>query len=203
MRIRDEDLLQCLPPAPVAWDRTTQRLAAVLAPVFERNGEDWLLFVVRRDDLRSHAGQVAFPGGGAEPGEGPRETMLREVEEELGMPAAGVRVLAGLPSRTSSSGFRVHCFVGRIPDPAQLRPDSREIARLLALPWSLLAEASRWEHRSPAPGSDGRQHPESPHFPHAGELVWGLTGRICWDLRCLLAREAPPVHPYPAPDGST
>lgn len=186
MRICDAALVRHLPPPPTAWDRTAQRHAAVLAPLFERNGEDWLLFVVRRADLRSHPGQVAFPGGGAEPGEGPRETMLREVEEELGLPAATVQVLAGLPSRTSSSGFRVHAFVGRIPDPSCLHPDAGEVARLLALPWSLLADASRWQHRAPAPGPDGKQHPESPHFAHAGELVWGLTGRLCWDLRSLL-----------------
>lgn len=203
MRIADADLTRLLPPPPRAWDRTTQRLAAVLAPVFERNGEDWLLFVVRRADLRSHAGQVAFPGGGAEPGEEPAATMLREVEEELGLAPSAVRVLAGLPSRTSSSGFRVHAFVGRIPDPAQLRPDPREIARLLALPWSLLADANRWEHRRPPPAPDGRQHPESPHLQHAGELVWGLTGRFCWDLRCLLAGEPTPVRVDVPYDGQT
>ena len=190
MRIDGAEWARRLPPAPTAWDRTTQQLAAVLAPVFERNGEDWLLFVVRRADLRTHAGQVAFPGGRAEPGESPLQTMLREVGEELGLPDREVRVLGGLPSRTSSSGFRVHAFVGRIPDPALLQPDPAEVARLLALPWSLLRDPTRWEHRAPPPGANGVQQPASPHFAHAGELVWGLTGRFCWDLRGILAGES-------------
>src|SRR6185437_10294001 len=87
------------------------RPAAVLILFGEReaDGEPDVLLQRRADTLGSHAGQVAFPGGGAEDGDdGPVGTALREAEEEVGLDPAGVRPLALLPRlMVPVSGFEV------------------------------------------------------------------------------------------------
>ena len=66
------------------------RAAAVLAPLFEQDGEPWVVLTRRTRHLRSHAGEVSFPGGGQEPEEDLRTTALREAHEEVALePGAG------------------------------------------------------------------------------------------------------------------
>jgi 8-oxo-dGTP pyrophosphatase MutT (NUDIX family) len=182
MRLHDDVLRTRLLPVPETWERTTLRLAAVLLPLFERTGEDHVLFTVRPDHLPAHPGQISFPGGAREGDEGPLSCALRECSEELGLEVEAITVLGGLPSRQSSSGFRVHPLVGRIPDPASLRPDPAEVARLLAVPLAQLRVESAWEDRQPPPDATGRRPPPSPHFASGSDVVWGLTGRIAWDF---------------------
>src|SRR5580704_4960691 len=82
-------------PRRLASSATT--LAAVLIPLFERDGEAWVWFVSRPNSMRSHAGQVAFPGGKSDPGDSClRATALREADEELGIPAEAVDILGAL-----------------------------------------------------------------------------------------------------------
>lgn len=181
MKIASDLLRARLLPLPEAWERTTLRLAAVLLPLFERAGEDHVLFTVRPEHLPAHPGQIAFPGGACEGSEQPVACALRECSEELGLGLDQVTVLGALPSRQSSSGFRVHPVVGRIPDPAVLRPDPAEVARLLEVPLHSLRVESAWDERSP-PAPTGRNYPASPHFTAGRDVIWGLTGRIAWDF---------------------
>ena len=186
MNALDDAVLRArLPAAPVDWTPTSLRLAAVLVPWFARGGEDFVLFTVRRADLRQHAGQISFPGGMRTGDEGPVACALRESAEEVGMPVDQVTVLGGLPPRVSSSGILVHVAVARIPDPALLRIDPNEVERLLAIPWALLRDGARWRSLPPPHGGAG---PISPHFSFGGDLVWGLTGRLCQDLALALPR---------------
>lgn len=178
----DALLRERLDPVPAAWDATPLRRAAVLAPLFARGGEDFLLFTVRRSDLSQHAGQIAFPGGMEAAGERPADCALRECEEEIGLARAGVVLLGALPSRESSSAIAVHCLVGRVANPAVLRADPREVERLFAIPFAELRDASRWELREAPPQLRGNQSPPSPHFEFGGDVVWGLTGRFVHDL---------------------
>lgn len=177
--LADADLRARLPAAPTDWAPTALRLAAVLVPWFRRDDADFVLFTVRRRDLRQHAGQISFPGGMRSADEGPVACALRESAEEVGLPAAGVTVLGGLAPRISSSGILVHAVVARIPDPVALCIDPNEVERLLAIPWALLREPSRWQALPPPHGGPG---PISPHFAFGGDLVWGLTGRFVQDL---------------------
>jgi 8-oxo-dGTP pyrophosphatase MutT (NUDIX family) len=139
-----------------------------------------VLFTVRPQHLPAHPGQISFPGGAREGDEGPLACALRECREELGL-TGEVVVLGGLPVRQSSSGFRVHPVVGRIPDPAVLQPDPAEVERLLEVPLAALRVESAWEHRAPMDAA-GRSHPSSPHFAVGADVIWGLTGRITWDF---------------------
>lgn len=181
MPLDDAALRAALGPAAAAWDRTTLRCAAVLVPLFRRDGEDHVLFTVRPRHLPSHPGQIAFPGGAREGYEDPVSCALRETHEELGLPPAGVNILGGLPARASTSRFRVHVVVGRIPDPDGLHPDPAEVERLLTVPLPDLRRDDAFTHEASL-RPDGQPYPASPHFRWRGDVVWGLTGRVVWDL---------------------
>jgi len=182
MQARDQRRSVLLLPPPRQFEATPLRLAAVLVPIFLRDGADWLLFTVRRGDLQAHAGQIAFPGGMREGSEDPITCALREAHEEIGVQPEEVTVLGGLPSRDSSSQIRVHVVVGRIGDPSQLRAEPREVERLLAVPWAELRQETRWQQQTPPlpPGAAALR--PSPHFQVGADVIWGLTGRITFDL---------------------
>ena len=177
----DHSLRRQLLPLPIDWDIAEGlRLAAVLVPIFRRDGEDWVLFTERRKDLPEHAGQIAFPGGRRDGTEDPVACALRETCEEIGQPPEHVEVLGGLDHRVSSSAYRVHAIVGRIPNPVALRPDPREVEAILEVPLRSLADESGWEMREVV--TPKRRYRPTPHFPFAGRTIWGLTGRFTTDL---------------------
>lgn len=180
MDTNDERLRARLAP-PGDWHPTTLRHAAVLCPIVAHGGHDHLLFVVRPADLRQHPGQVAFPGGMADPGESPLATALRECREEVGIPADAIAVLGGLAPRESSTGILVHCLVARVA-PHPIVPDPREVAAVLHVPLAHLRDTSRWQERAPPPTATGRQPPSSPHFELGQHTLWGLTARFVRDL---------------------
>jgi 8-oxo-dGTP pyrophosphatase MutT (NUDIX family) len=182
----DERLRQVLLPLPTAWEQTPLRRAAVLAPIFADAGEDWLLLLVRRPDLREHAGQIAFPGGADAGDPDPVACALREAREEVALRAEELTLLGSLQPRQSSSGYRVHCLVGRAAAPPTSF-DSGEVERLLRIPLRALLELDRWYERAPPPAEGSRRHPPSPHFDWQGDVVWGLTGRFAHDLAARLA----------------
>src|SRR5207237_8652144 len=115
--------------------------AAVLVPIVAHADGLTVLFTQRTASLRSHSGQVSFPGGRAEPGDASVEfTALREAEEEIGLPARRVEVLARLPEYFTRTGFRVTPVVGLIQPPLELVPDSREVDEVFEVPLAFILE---------------------------------------------------------------
>ena len=102
-----------LDPAKASDDTLPWKPAAVLVGLVEREAGLSVLLTRRADTLRSHTGQVAFPGGRCDPGETPWETALREAQEEIGLDPACVE-LVGLstPYRTAGTGFQITPVVG-------------------------------------------------------------------------------------------
>jgi 8-oxo-dGTP pyrophosphatase MutT (NUDIX family) len=171
------------------------RDAAVLAPLFHRDGEDWLLLTKRREGLPDHPGQVAFPGGAREGDEDPVACALRETSEEVGIAPATVELLGRLPDRVSIAGFLVAAFVGRIPPPAGLRVDAREVERVLVVPVRRLLDEDRWRY-------EDRRSPlgvfrKVPFFDWQGPTIWGLTGMFVRDLVAVAGETV--AHPPPPP----
>ncbi len=94
--------------------------AAVLVPIVAHPAELTVLFTQRTSQLRSHSGQVSFPGGRAEPEDAsPELTALREAEEEIGLPAERVEIVARLPDYLTRTGFRVTPVVGLLTPPLE------------------------------------------------------------------------------------
>lgn len=176
-----DDQLRQLLPVPGPWLSTQLRLAAVVCPLVQKDGQDHVLFAVRPPGSHPHAGQVGFPGGMQRPGEEPVPCALRECQEEIGVPAAAVTVLGMLTPRESSSGVLAHCFVARL-EPTPLALDPREVVRVLHVPLAELRDETRWSERAPPPTATGRQLRTSPHFEIGQDLLWGLTARFVRDL---------------------
>lgn len=154
---------------------TATRDAAVLVLFgLPDTGPD-LLLLERAADLRQHAGQAAFPGGGLEAGDaGPVDAALREAAEETGLDPAGVTPLVTLPPLTIPvSRFSVTPVVAhwRAPSPVGV-VDPGETARVVRVPLADLAEpAHRFRVTAPS-GHIG------PAFAVGGLLVWGFTGGL-------------------------
>ena len=153
----------------------TARRSAVLILFGEGPGGPDVLLIEKSPHLRSHAGQPAFPGGGADPGDDyPVGTALREAHEEAGVDPAGVRVLATLPELfLGPSDNRVVPVVGWWDDPRDVTTgDPVEVARVARVPLAELVDpANRFRVRHPA-GYVG------PAFGVAGMVVWGFTAAV-------------------------
>ena len=161
------------------------RDSAVLAPFILRAGEPRLLFTLRPAHLRRHAGQVSFPGGARDP-EDPTtlHTALRELREELDVPADSVEVLGMLDEIPTTSEFRVVPYVGLLDPSVKLHPDAGEIAELLEIPVSDLLvpglrRTEKWFYR----GAE-----RDVYFYDVGNhTIWGATARILSNLLSVIS----------------
>ncbi|MCZ2818829.1 CoA pyrophosphatase [Modestobacter sp. VKM Ac-2977] len=195
------------------WHRHGQasdsaRRSAVLILFGEGPAGPDVLLIEKSAHLRSHAGQPAFPGGGADPGDDyPVGTALREAHEEAGVDPAGVRVLATLPALfLGPSDNLVVPVLGWWDDPRDVTTgDPREVARVARVPLSELVDpANRFRVRHPA-GYVG------PAFGVADMVVWGFTAALLdavleaaglhqpWDDGDVRPLAVPPVRPGDVP----
>jgi 8-oxo-dGTP pyrophosphatase MutT (NUDIX family) len=170
--------------------------SAVLAAVWDEDGEARVLLTRRTAWLRSHSGQVAFPGGRVEPGETLVEAALRESHEEVGLDPASVEVVGRLSRmHTISSGAGIHPFVGVVRGgrPATAaNPD--EVDRVFDVAvGELMADGVFHEEIWGIADTERSIY----FFDLAGETVWGATARMLYELLLLLIGRTPP--PMPAP----
>lgn len=134
-------------------------------------GED-ILLTQRAETLRKHAGQVSFPGGGVDPGDAaPRDTALREANEEIGLSAEGVYVVGQLPTfPLSVTGFQVTPVVAWWESPSPVVAREAEVARVARVSVAdLIDPANRFTAVAP-----GRKF-AAPAFEVDGLYIWGFT----------------------------
>lgn len=155
--------------------------AAVLLPLYGWPRKSGLVFTERRSDLSHHAGEISFPGGRHDEGDQDlAATALREAREEIGLEPAQVELSGALPPvATFVTGYRIHPFVGLIPDPAglDLMPNPTEVETLLTIPLADLRAgyAMRRLIRRGVPI-------HTPAYEVGDLLIWGATARILADL---------------------
>ena len=155
------------------------RPAAVLAPIIPRPEGLTVLLTLRAAHLRSHSGQVAFPGGKIDAGETPRETALREAREEIGLAPSLVEPLGWLDPYLTGTGYRVTALVALI-DPAfvpTLNPD--EVADAFETPFAFLMDAAN--HRLEERQWRGRTR-KFYAMPYGERYIWGVTAGILRNL---------------------
>ncbi|CFQ94588.1 MULTISPECIES: CoA pyrophosphatase [Yersinia] len=151
------------------------RHAAVLIPIICRP-EPTLLLTRRSNHLRKHAGQVAFPGGKADPDDHSLiATALREAEEEVAIPASAVHVLGQLAPLDSSSGYQVTPIVGLVPDTVAFHGNEDEVAGLFEMPLYEALSLSRYYSLDIHRG--GINHRVYLSW-YERQFVWGLTAAI-------------------------
>lgn len=151
------------------------RRACVLVPLI-RNAGGWsLLFTRRSENLASHSGQVAFPGGSVEDGESLEQAATREAEEEVGIPSASVELIGRLDDLVTHSGFLVAPFVGVIHEPIAYVLQESEVVEVFEVPLEALLDARNPEVRY-VPFRN-RMFPAY-FYRHEEYEIWGLTGRM-------------------------
>jgi 8-oxo-dGTP pyrophosphatase MutT (NUDIX family) len=155
----------------------TEILAAVLIPVFLKNDEYHLLFTKRTDLVKTHKGEICFPGGHYEPEDITMlATALRETNEEVGIPTRDIQVAGELDSTiNASSGYIITSYVGFIPYPHTLKLEEREIVEALEVPISFLLDPANL--REEMWNRNGREFLVQ-FYNYQERIIWGATGRI-------------------------
>jgi len=158
--------------------------AAVLIPVIAHPGELTVLFTQRTAHLKSHAGQVSFPGGRAEPGDASAEfTALREAGEEIGLAAGRVEILARLPDYRTRTGFKVTPIIGLVTPPLELSPDPSEVAEVFEVPLVFLLDPRNRQRRTRV--FQGQQVGYYV-FEYQDRVIWGATAGMLVNLHKML-----------------
>jgi len=158
----------------------TPTAAAVLVPIVDHPSGLTVIFTQRTAHLKAHSGQVSFPGGRAEPEDPtPEFTALREAQEEIGLAAERVEVLARLSDYHTRTGFRVTPVVGLVTPPVELVPDPREVEEVFEVPLAFLLDPGN--HRRETRELQGRTVGYYV-MRYGAHTIWGATAGILMNL---------------------
>jgi 8-oxo-dGTP pyrophosphatase MutT (NUDIX family) len=167
------------------------RPAAVLIPLFHATEEDrqnhiWQVLLTRRTEaVAEHQGQVAFPGGRADPTDlSPESTALREAYEEIGLDPIQVRLLGRMNRLRTITNYCVTPIVGVIPWPFPIQIEEIEVSRVFSIPLEWLANPDNHEirqHNVPEAFLKilkSSTHPVIYFQKYQNELLWGVSAEI-------------------------
>lgn len=150
--------------------------AAVLIPLFKKDGEDFLLFTRRTETVEHHKGQISFPGGIKEKKDKDlKTTAIREVFEEIGLLERDIDIVGELDDVETVTNFKVTPFVGFISYPYDFKVNEDEIEELIEAPFSFFLDRKNlreeeWLHQ----GEKRRVYV----YQYNEHRIWGVTARI-------------------------
>ncbi len=152
----------------------------MLAPLYEHDGEVHVVLTRRAWHMRSHTGEVSFPGGKQEPGETLWQTALREANEEIALDATTVQPVGELDHlATVTSRSTIVPYVGVLSGRPELAPNPDEVDAILHVSVAeLLDPAIYRQERWGLPGVDRPIH----FFEIVGDTIWGATASMLVDL---------------------
>lgn len=158
------------------FQANTLRDAAVLIPIVDREGEATVLLTKRQEKLRSHSGQVAFPGGRIDDTDSsPEAAALREAFEEIGLPPSDVEIIGRMPDYVSGTGFRITPVFGIVKPGFDLAINEDEVEAAFEVPLRFLMTEANHQH-------DSRvwQNKEWLFYrmPFESWMIWGMTAGI-------------------------
>ena len=166
--LRGDDYSADLPAVP----------AAVLVAVTDRP-EPGVILTVRDADLRTHAGQVAFPGGRIDEGDDAEAAALREAWEELGLEPRSVEPVGTLDPYRTITGYSVTAVVGAVPPDLPLAPHEREVADWFEAPLAFVLDPANQQKQSVL--FEGRMR-DYYRIDWNGRNIWGATAAMLVNL---------------------
>lgn len=150
--------------------------AAVLIPVIERPLGMTIALTRRLDSLRSHSGQVAFPGGKIdESDESPQAAALREAHEEVALDPGQAEIIGRLPDYFTGSGYRIAPVIALVDGDVQLRANPDEVDCVFEVPLAFLMDPRNHHRASRLFQGKERYYFEMPYGEHH---IWGVTAGI-------------------------
>jgi 8-oxo-dGTP pyrophosphatase MutT (NUDIX family) len=152
--------------------------SAVLIPLYRDGGECHVVFIKRTDTVKTHKGQISFPGGGRDSGDKSLlDTAVREAREEIGLRARDIEIIGEMDDEiTTTSNYIVTPFVGLIPWPYQFTLQKAEVDEIITVPLAALLDKANVK---PAIETlEGGIVVDSYNYLYKGKVIWGATARI-------------------------
>ncbi len=191
-RLAGTDGGKSIPPAPEDFPvslksllgegyRETLHPAGVLIPIIERSGGPTILLTKRSEALNSHAGQIAFPGGGKESSDASlTATALREAHEEVGLESEHVDIVGYLDNYPTTSRFLITPVVGMVDTQARFHADGVEATEVFEVPLDHVLDFQRYRRET-----IHRQGYDLPFYTldYGQYRIWGATAGMLLNLR--------------------
>lgn len=160
--------------------------AAVLVPVVERE-QPMVLLTQRTAHLTDHAGQISFPGGKIDAGDGtPSDAALREAEEEIGLDRKHVEPIGYLDLYLTTRGYRIVPLVARVRGDFTLTLNKSEVDDAFEVPLSFVMELANHRRHSRDWNGMKRSYIE---IVFGERNIWGVTAGILCNLHERIYRE--------------
>lgn len=161
-------------PRRYIYKNGASRAAAVLIPIYFKNGQAHLLFTKRTDLVEHHKGQISFPGGGHDADDKDMlETALRETEEEVGIQREDIQIAGQTDLFLTNTNFLVTPFIGFFEYPYPFNINQQEIDYIIETP---LVELLKDEIFEIKPFVKKNQSWMVHYYHYNNELIWGVTG---------------------------
>jgi 8-oxo-dGTP pyrophosphatase MutT (NUDIX family) len=161
---------------PEGGFQTPPRDAAVLIGLVQHGDALAVLYTERSPDLRSHSGQVAFPGGKIDPDDhGPGEAALREANEEVALKPSDARILGYMPPYFTGSNYLITPVVAVVRPTAPFVPNPGEVKTVFEVPLTrIMTDEGFGTYRLVRRGVEHRTW----QIEHEGQVIWGITANL-------------------------
>jgi len=160
------------------------RAASVLVPIVNRTAGVTILLTQRTEDMPSHAGQVAFPGGRRQDNDADAvATALRETEEEVGLDRKFIEVIGSYDHYRTGTSYEITPIVGIVTPGFTIRADPREVADVFEVPLDHFLDEKN--HRLDSRMAQGRER-RFYAMPYEGRYIWGATAGMLKNLQFIL-----------------
>ncbi|MFO1257483.1 MAG: CoA pyrophosphatase [Gammaproteobacteria bacterium] len=183
MNIQPKDVLKVFENFSAQAENSTQPTnslnepirASVLIPILKRE-ELSILLTQRTEHLKSHAGQISFPGGQWEPDDrNPTDTALREAQEEIGLNPSSVQIISELGCWLTHTGYQITAILGFLDPPSQFRASEDEVAEIFEIPLHVLMTPDLFKEDFKYHNGEKRHFY---HFEYENKHIWGFTANI-------------------------